>query len=89
MMRESYWAYATRAGVCAIRFNPLSHRCHTFIGDEDLGNYETLQQAINALVGGNTAHAPSSGADTRDLGLPPNIADWQVVPAGPRGTTTE
>jgi hypothetical protein len=79
MMRGAYWAYATRAGVCAIRCHPTTGRCHVFIGDEDLGNYEDAQQALDALLRGHTTRAPKSGADTRTLGLPPTISDWEFV----------
>ena len=79
MMRGSYWAFATRAGVCAIRCHTGTGRCHVFLGDEELGNYETAQHAVEALIQGRT-RAPSSGADTRDLGLPPDMAGWELVP---------
>ena len=80
MMRASYWAYATRAGVCAIRCNPASGRCHVFLGDEDLGNYETEQHAIDALVDGRV-HSSITGINTQTLGIPRDIAQWEFVPA--------
>ena len=80
MMRGPYWAFATRAGVCAIRCNPVTSRCHIFLGDEDLGNYETEQHAVDAMVKGMTTRKPTSGADMQALGLPAKIADWELVP---------
>src|SRR5688500_5825350 len=76
MMREPYWRSPTRVGVCAIRCNPVTGRCHVFLGDEELGNYATPQDAVDALLGGQTRR-PLSGADTRDIALPRDIADWQ------------
>ena len=83
MMRSSYWAYATRAGVCAIRCNPATGLCLVFLGVEDLGHSASVQEAVDALIGGKT-RTPSSGADTTDIGLPRDIADWQIVPATTR-----
>lgn len=68
-------SHPTRLGPVSIFFNPQNGRYHVFVGDEDLGNYPTPQQAVDDICGGHT-FSHSSGVDTAQLGIPDELDEW-------------
>ena len=45
------------------------------LGDEDLGSYETPEQALDDLEGGHSTW-PTPPLDPSTCGLPDELADW-------------
>jgi len=73
---NTYWRHPTRIGEARIQHN--KGRWHAVIADESLGSYSRPEQALEDLIGDHT-FSHSSGADTSTLGLPDDLAEWELV----------
>jgi hypothetical protein len=71
LMRHG-WGFDTRKGMFWIV--SVGERWRVLFEDENLGNYETPEQALDDLV---TDHCePCSAGDTSALGLPDSLSEW-------------
>jgi hypothetical protein len=69
--------HPTRYGDCEIRWRNDTQRWHVLLGGEDLGNYHTAMAAHDDVVGGH-CFSHSTCADTSQIGLPQDLAEWQA-----------
>ncbi|MCP3653342.1 MAG: hypothetical protein GY734_08325 [Herbaspirillum sp.] len=69
------YSHRTHKGTASIAFNPNNRRFHVFFNGEDLGSYDTAQQAADDIAGGHT-YSHSSGVDTGLLGIPEDVSEW-------------
>jgi hypothetical protein len=74
VMRKLY-VWHTRAGPFYIA--ERERRFHPVFQGESLGSYHSAAAAADDLAGGHTFSIPG-GIDTADLGIPSDIAEWQI-----------
>ena len=73
-MRKLY-VWQTHVGPFYIA--EIHGRFHPVFGEESLGSYHSAASAADDLAGGHT-FSLAGGIDTADLGIPSDIAEWQI-----------
>lgn len=71
-----YWKYQTRLGEARIEF--VNQRWRIYLTEEDLGGYDTPEQALDDFTGGHP-WSHSTGVDTSTLGLPDELSGWALI----------
>lgn len=66
-----------RARGAIVSIRPVQGRWCVFYGDENLGSYHSPQAAADDVAGGHT-FTPSDGTDLGALGLPGDLAEWEI-----------